>query len=344
MAIPAMVSKIISVKCANASLVPRPKIASFRMSGALSHESGSITYVALLSPATHTALDALVNTHAPEEAADADQLLLFPVRSELAAVKDGAGAVSVETVLDEIAKLKQLRALDLPEGLFRDVPARLVTAYRQRAASDTPRELRRHPRRLIGPSELLPRRDAMSQFISFDEFIRRTTRASARQPSDSSGVASTTEFARMRDHILDLYKGLKVTHSYVNSDGQYIDCVPIDQQPSLRRPDGTFEKVASPPTPIPLPLGAPAPIPPSAPTTDVFGNLQQCPVGTIPMRRITLEEMTRFHTLEDFFRKQPFKAGSTAADTEAVHQYAYTAQRRIGSIPCFLGHKDRPPC
>jgi hypothetical protein len=72
-------------------------------------------------------------------------MLLFPVRSELAAVKDGAGAVSVETVLDEIAKLTQLRALGLPEGLFRDVPATLVTPYRHRAASEPPRELRRHP-------------------------------------------------------------------------------------------------------------------------------------------------------------------------------------------------------
>jgi hypothetical protein len=60
------------------------------------------------------------------------------VRSELAAVKDGANAVSVETVLDEIAKLTQLRALSLPEGLFRDVPATLVTPYRQRAASEPP--------------------------------------------------------------------------------------------------------------------------------------------------------------------------------------------------------------
>ena len=101
--------------------------------------------VAQLSPATRTALDALVNTHASEEAADADQMPLFPVRSELATVKDGAGAVKVETVLDEIAKLTQLRALGLPEGLFRDVPATLVTPYRQRAASEPPRELRRHP-------------------------------------------------------------------------------------------------------------------------------------------------------------------------------------------------------
>jgi hypothetical protein len=60
-------------------------------------------------------------------------------------VKDDAGAVSVETVLDEIAKLQQLRALGLPEGLFRHAPPKLVTHYRQRAASEPPRELRRHP-------------------------------------------------------------------------------------------------------------------------------------------------------------------------------------------------------
>jgi TnpA family transposase len=101
--------------------------------------------VAQLGPATCAALDALVHTHGPEDAPDADQILLFPVRSALAAVKDGAGAVSVETVLEEIAKLKQLRALGLPEGLFRDVPATLLTPYRQRAASEPPRELRRHP-------------------------------------------------------------------------------------------------------------------------------------------------------------------------------------------------------
>jgi Domain of unknown function (DUF4158) len=40
----------------------------------------------------------------------------FPVRSALAAMKDGASAVNVERVLDETAKLTQLRALGLPEG------------------------------------------------------------------------------------------------------------------------------------------------------------------------------------------------------------------------------------
>ena len=100
---------------------------------------------ARLSAATRAALDTLVNTHVPENDGDGDQIMLFPMRSELAAVKDGAGAVEVETVLDEIAKLQQLRALGLPEMLFRDAPAKLVTHYRQRAASEPPRELRRHP-------------------------------------------------------------------------------------------------------------------------------------------------------------------------------------------------------
>jgi hypothetical protein len=67
------------------------------------------------------------------------------VRSELAAVKDGAGAVKVETVLEEIQKLKTLRALELPEPLFHDAPGTLVAHYRQRAATEPPRELRRHP-------------------------------------------------------------------------------------------------------------------------------------------------------------------------------------------------------
>lgn len=99
---------------------------------------------ARLSSPTRTALDALVKTDAPESDT-IDQLPLFPVRSELAAVKDGAGAVKVETVLDEINKLKKLRALELPDNLFHDVPGKLVAHYRQRAATEPPRELRRHP-------------------------------------------------------------------------------------------------------------------------------------------------------------------------------------------------------
>lgn len=98
-----------------------------------------------LPVATQTALDALVSTDGNSEGEGSSQLVLFSVRSELANLKDDAGPVKVDTVLTEIAKLQQLRALGLPADLFRDVRAELVTHYRQRAGSEPPRELRRHP-------------------------------------------------------------------------------------------------------------------------------------------------------------------------------------------------------
>jgi TnpA family transposase len=101
---------------------------------------------AQLSFTTCTALDALIQTEAlGDDEGAAEQAPLFPVRSALATLKDDAGAVKVETVLEELAKLRQLRALGLPDTLFRDTPAKLLAHYRQRAASEPPRELRRHP-------------------------------------------------------------------------------------------------------------------------------------------------------------------------------------------------------
>jgi hypothetical protein len=81
-----------------------------------------------LSSQTRAALDALVKRQMPENDGDAEQRTLFPIRSDLAVIKEGAGALKVETVLDEIAKLEQLRALGLPEDLFWDVPAKLSAA------------------------------------------------------------------------------------------------------------------------------------------------------------------------------------------------------------------------
>jgi hypothetical protein len=98
-----------------------------------------------LSPQTRAALDALVRRQMSESDGDAEQGTLFSLRSDLAVIKEGAGALKVETVLEEIAKLRQLRALGFPEVLFREVPAKLVIHYRQRAASEKLRELRRHP-------------------------------------------------------------------------------------------------------------------------------------------------------------------------------------------------------
>src|SRR5262249_52126890 len=50
---------------------------------------------------------------------------------------------------------------------------------------------------------------------------------------------------------------------------------------------------------------------------DRFGNSIPCERGTIPLRRITLEEMTRFMNLREFFRKE----GRAVASHKYAHAY-----------------------
>jgi TnpA family transposase len=80
------------------------------------------------------AMDALLQ--APESGPEATPF------SELRA---DPGRASLESVLNEIAKLRRIVALGLPEDLFAGVSPRVLRKYRRRAASEQPRELRMHP-------------------------------------------------------------------------------------------------------------------------------------------------------------------------------------------------------
>ena len=48
-------------------------------------------------------------------------------------------------MLKEVAKLRCIDAVEVPAGVFAHVPSHLVQTYRRRAATEPPRELRRHP-------------------------------------------------------------------------------------------------------------------------------------------------------------------------------------------------------
>ncbi len=126
-----------------------------------------------------------------------------------------------------------------------------------------------------------------------------------------SKVAHEDSFAEMRAHILKLYEGTEVTHSFVDENGSIFDCVPIEQQPSLKGADGPAATAPDLPH-IELPAGAredrkDAHVPPQLgeDKTDRHGNVMHCPAGSIPMRRVTLEDLTRFENLRSFFRKAP---------------------------------------
>jgi len=145
-----------------------------------------------------------------------------------------------------------------------------------------------------------------------------------------SRVSNAVEFERMRRHILEMYRDTRVINSFV-LDGHYFDCIEVGEQPSARILG--LKQIASPPPPLPGPAGSvsrpPAPQVGSEQKADEFGDSIGCTPGTIPMRRITLEDLSRFETLEKFFQKGPDGAGefgSISPYVVATHKYAHSYQ------------------
>jgi len=124
--------------------------------------------------------------------------------------------------------------------------------------------------------------------IPFESFIQSVIHATATDFLGHSGfkVDDAASFEEMRQHILSMYSGVHVNHSYV-LDGQTFDCVPIDQQPSVRTRGS--KKIAPPPTS----------------QQNAVRSASSCEEHTIPMRRITLQQLASFRTLKESFRKSP---------------------------------------
>jgi Tn3 transposase DDE domain/Domain of unknown function (DUF4158) len=61
-----------------------------------------------------------------------------------AAIRSDPGAVSLTTMLTEVAKLEAVRAIGLPAGVFADVAPKIVAGWRARASVESPSHLREH--------------------------------------------------------------------------------------------------------------------------------------------------------------------------------------------------------
>lgn len=147
----------------------------------------------------------------------------------------------------------------------------------------------------------------------------------------------TSSFEQMKDYILRRGEGVSVAHTFSDDNGQIYDCMPIEQQPSL--------KGAHPARPQNLPV-----LPTNRPNSirsvqpqlainrsDQFGNLMRCPAGTVPVRRIKLAEVTRFQSLRSFLQKTPSGRGrhprlSAPELSSNAHKYACAFQtvRNLG--------------
>ncbi|MBB5110140.1 hypothetical protein FHS40_009270, partial [Streptomyces spectabilis] len=106
-----------------------------------------------LHAAPAAALEALVSADTDEEEpAEAaprtegtEENTSGPDTDVLSDIKASPGNVSLATALDEITKLEAVRAIGLPPDLFAGIHPKVVTAWRCRAAVESPSHLRTHP-------------------------------------------------------------------------------------------------------------------------------------------------------------------------------------------------------
>ncbi|MGA2043406.1 MAG: neprosin family prolyl endopeptidase [Roseiarcus sp.] len=122
-------------------------------------------------------------------------------------------------------------------------------------------------------------------------------------------VLDAASFKAMQSFLLNYYDGMEIEQSFADDAGQVFDCVPIHQQPSIK---GTNKTLATAPDLSGLSskgAGASAENAVVGPfglgRLDRHGNAMGCPPGTIPLRRITLDQLARFPTLNDFHTKRP---------------------------------------
>ncbi len=98
--------------------------------------------LARLPPETAARLDALLRASDPTPDDGEDAVSGPPA---LLTLRTGTGQARLQSVSEEADKLRRIRALALPGGLFDGVPSRVMLAYRRRVAAEELHELRRHP-------------------------------------------------------------------------------------------------------------------------------------------------------------------------------------------------------
>lgn len=177
-----------------------------------------------------------------------------------------------------------------------------------------------------------------AQFVPFSDFIQGVASANSGSYVGQTGyqVSDAASFEAMQQHILTMYAGVSVTHSFVQ-DSQHFDCIAISQQPSVRLLG--IDSIATPPPDSVLaqPLSDPNSVmesaqPGSAGELDPFGNSMQCEDGSFPMARITLEDISQFVNLQAYFAKDPAgteqvpSAIPPAPAAPPTHKYAYFVQ------------------
>ncbi len=184
----------------------------------------------------------------------------------------------------------------------------------------------------------------------------RGARAAAVSAAAGDDTAEA-EFRRMKDYVLKYYKGVKAEHTFLDVAGNFVDCIPFEQQATVRAAKAAGLKVPKAPPPHrPAEVRRPkngrtgfgpdtSPVisPVRRGTVDLFGNSRDCPEGTVPLRRVTIARLAWYGTFAHFFSKTPRAlkpSAGRAAKRSAAHRPAKRAgarARRVAALPPATG-------
>lgn len=161
------------------------------------------------------------------------------------------------------------------------------------------------------PMQILVSNAYAEELVPFKEFYTGVGSLRYEDYAKKEGVKvkNADEFEKMKAHAVSIYEGVKVKNSFM-LENDYIDCVDVNTQPSLRQ-NGKFLALEKPPAPMitrekrsdKSRQGQPVEPMLSKEKKDAYGNVQYCDEGFIPMRRITLDRLVQYETLSDFFNK-----------------------------------------
>jgi hypothetical protein len=182
----------------------------------------------------------------------------------------------------------------------------------------------------------------------FDAFLESLTSATYDEVRSLPGseVESAAAFEEMRTYLQDLYGGVRAVASFVETDGQVIDCVPADRHPAVKRWSSETLSTTT-PAAQPAPESYETTPPPLvSPSANEFSNAllttrnqdgeepgANYPPDTIPMYRTTLEQLSRFRNLAAFSTKD--RPGDMAALAASAFPKRYATGEQ--DIHCLGG-------
>jgi len=98
-----------------------------------------------LLPQTLEQIDALLSLESEQDLATDTQESEKLGQSDFYYLKSDPGPVGLDSLLTEVDKLKLIQRVGLPTNLFKSVSPKILQTYRQRASTESPRDLRMHP-------------------------------------------------------------------------------------------------------------------------------------------------------------------------------------------------------